>query len=78
MVMGVEGAGSNAPKVARRAARERLAATVAPERVCAITPPVICWSPDQVGITSTSGVVVQAGHVKIATGAVRLVLDVAV
>ncbi|MBY0259592.1 hypothetical protein [Methylobacterium sp.] len=78
MVMGVDGAGSNGPAVKRSVPRERLTATVAPVRVCEMTPPTTIWSPDQVGMTSTSGVVVQAAHVKVATGAVRLTLDVAV
>lgn len=78
MVMAVLGAGSKGPALARRAPRERLAATVAPESVCEMTPPTTIWSPDQVGITSTSGVEVQAVHVKVAMGAVALALDVAV
>lgn len=76
--MGVDGAGSNGPAVSNSVPRERLAATVAPERVCAVTPPITICSPAQDGMTSTSGVVAQAGQVKMATGAVRLALDVTV
>lgn len=78
MVTAVEGAGSKGPAVRSSVPRERFAATVAPVRVCEMTPPTTIWSPDQVGIMSTSGVVVQAVQVKVATGAVVLALDVAV
>jgi hypothetical protein len=62
------GAGSKALFVASRVPRERFTATVAPWRVCAVTPPVIIWSPCQPVTTSTSGGVVKAGEkVKVAT-----------
>jgi hypothetical protein len=77
-VTAVDGAGSNGPAVRSSVPRDRFAATVAPLRVCEMTPPTTIWSPDHVGMMSTSGAVVQATHVKVATGAVVLVLDVAV
>lgn len=76
--MAVDGAGSNGPAVSSSVPLERFTATVALDRLCAVTPPTTIWSPDHVGMMSTSGAVVQAGHVKTATGAVRLVVDVAV
>jgi hypothetical protein len=57
------GAVSKAEFVARRTARERFTATVAPDRDFDMTPPAIIWSPDQPMIGSTEGVVEQAGHV---------------
>ncbi|KQP61065.1 hypothetical protein ASF39_15430 [Methylobacterium sp. Leaf108] len=51
---------SNGPAFRRSVPRDRFARTVAPESVCAVTPPMIWMSLLQVGITSTSGVEVHA------------------
>lgn len=55
------------PVLSASVPRETFARTVAPVRVCAVTPPDTIWSPDQPTITSTSGGAVKAGEkVKVA------------